>query len=249
MKIMMKTVTLFLIATGVVYGRIGDTPTEFRKSINQEAIAQGSTSSHLTYALYKSSSVPSIYTLVLFYDGKSVEEAMCTDVIMSLRDEYEVVNLFFNEMTKTYSNGNPWVDCSVTAVDRCRQNGSVQVSYGMLGFVPSPAPKEGMWLSVIEGEYLASKIERELYLGELYSGAGMLPIKRVDPHSEKSIPKKTQPLRSRVKVVTITQSVSVGGDALPAGTRLEFVSKEGSDVHIRYQGQEYVIPISATNLK
>jgi hypothetical protein len=50
-------------------------------------------------------------------------------------------------------------------------------------------------------------------------------------------------------VVTITQSVSIGAAELPAGTRLEFVSKEGSEVHLRYAGVEYVIPISATDLK
>ena len=55
------------------------------------------------------------------------------------------------------------------------------------------------------------------------------------------------------KFVTTTQSVSVavsyGTIQLPPGTQLEFVSKEGSDVHIRYAGGEYVIPVSATNLK
>jgi len=50
------------------------------------------------------------------------------------------------------------------------------------------------------------------------------------------------------RIVTITQSVSVGAVELPVGTRLEFVSKEGFDLHIRYAGMEYVIPISATNL-
>jgi hypothetical protein len=73
--------------------------------------------------------------------------------------------------------------------------------------------------------------------------------------------------------VTITQSVLVGSAApragtpfegltarffrgisasravLPAGTRLDFVSRVGSDVLIRYKGGEYIIPISATDLK
>jgi hypothetical protein len=49
--------------------------------------------------------------------------------------------------------------------------------------------------------------------------------------------------------VTITQAVSVGATILSAGTRLEFVSKAGSDALIRYKGAEYAIPISATDLK
>jgi Uncharacterised protein family UPF0547 len=73
--------------------------------------------------------------------------------------------------------------------------------------------------------------------------------------------------------VTITQSVLVGSAApragtrfegltarffrgisasravLPAGTRLDFVSRVGSDVLIRYKGGEYIIPVSATDLK
>jgi hypothetical protein len=107
--------------------------------------------------------------------------------------------------TKEYSNGVPWQDCSLPG-QPCRQNGSVQISYGMLGFVPSAAPKEGMWLSVIEGEYLASKIEREASLGELYSGAGTLPIKRLDPHSGKSISQKTQAPQSEQQAKTSEQS-------------------------------------------
>ena len=74
--------------------------------------------------------------------------------------------------------------------------------------------------------------------------------------------------------VTITQPVSVGSGALPAGTpfvgskatfyrgisarsavlpvgtRLDFVSQVGgSQVLIRYKGGEYMIPVSATDLK
>jgi hypothetical protein len=53
--------------------------------------------------------------------------------------------------------------------------------------------------------------------------------------------------------ITTTQSVSFavsyGNIQLPSGTRLDFVSKDGADIHIRYQGVEYVIPISATDLK
>jgi hypothetical protein len=55
------------------------------------------------------------------------------------------------------------------------------------------------------------------------------------------------------QLVTITQSVSVplpyGTTVLPVGTRLAFVSRDGSDVRIRYAGGEYTIPISATDLK
>ncbi len=49
--------------------------------------------------------------------------------------------------------------------------------------------------------------------------------------------------------VAIAQSVSIGGEVLSAGTQLEFVSRQGSDVWVRYKGGEYAIPISATSLK
>ncbi len=56
-----------------------------------------------------------------------------------------------------------------------------------------------------------------------------------------------------LRFVTITQSVSLplpyGATVLPVGTQLEFISREGSDVRIRYAGREYAIPISATDLK
>jgi hypothetical protein len=50
-------------------------------------------------------------------------------------------------------------------------------------------------------------------------------------------------------LVTTTRNISIGGDVLPAGTHLELLSKEGSEVHVRYKGVEYAIPISATGLK
>jgi hypothetical protein len=49
--------------------------------------------------------------------------------------------------------------------------------------------------------------------------------------------------------VTLTQSVSINGSVLPIGTRLDVVFKQGSDLHIRYAGAEYVITVSATDLK
>lgn len=49
--------------------------------------------------------------------------------------------------------------------------------------------------------------------------------------------------------VTIKQPISLGADTVPAGTRLELVSKEESEVHVRYEGVVYGIPISATDLK
>jgi hypothetical protein len=51
------------------------------------------------------------------------------------------------------------------------------------------------------------------------------------------------------KFVTITQSVFIGTEVLPVGRQLEFVSKHGSDVWVRYKDGEYAIPTSATNLK
>jgi hypothetical protein len=49
--------------------------------------------------------------------------------------------------------------------------------------------------------------------------------------------------------IAITQPVSIGTEVLAAGTQLEFVSKHGSDVWVRYKNGEYAIPTSATNLK
>ena len=49
--------------------------------------------------------------------------------------------------------------------------------------------------------------------------------------------------------VTITQSVLIDTEVLPVGRQLEFVSKRGSDVWVRYKNGEYAIPTSATNLK
>lgn len=49
--------------------------------------------------------------------------------------------------------------------------------------------------------------------------------------------------------VTIIQPVVIDTEALPVGSQLEFVSKRGSDVWVRYKNGEYAIPTSATNLK
>jgi hypothetical protein len=48
--------------------------------------------------------------------------------------------------------------------------------------------------------------------------------------------------------VTIVQSISVDDVVLAAGSRLEFISKEGSQVHVRCGGKEYTVPIFATDL-
>jgi len=51
------------------------------------------------------------------------------------------------------------------------------------------------------------------------------------------------------QLVTIIQPVVIDTEALPVGSQLEFVSKRGSDVWVRYKNGEYAIPTSATNLK
>jgi len=53
----------------------------------------------------------------------------------------------------------------------------------------------------------------------------------------------------QLQFVTITQSVAIGAEVLPAGTQFEFVAKNDPNVWVRYKGSEYAIPISATNLK
>ena len=72
-------------------------------------------------------------------------------------------------------------------------------------------------------------------------GSAQLARLRAAPRVTEATPKP--------RFVKITQSASVGTTVLPAGTRVEFVSQEGSDFHIRYKGGEYAIPISATDLK
>jgi hypothetical protein len=55
------------------------------------------------------------------------------------------------------------------------------------------------------------------------------------------------------KIVSLTQSVSIslphGATVLPAGTKLELLSRDKSEVRIRYMGGEYAIPISVTDLR
>jgi hypothetical protein len=56
------------------------------------------------------------------------------------------------------------------------------------------------------------------------------------------------------KVVTITKPISVavqhGSVGVAAGTKLPFVSRAGDKIRIRYyDGADYDIPISATDLK
>jgi hypothetical protein len=59
--------------------------------------------------------------------------------------------------------------------------------------------------------------------------------------------------KAPARFVTLTQDVSVqlayGTVTLPAGTRLEFVSSDSSEVHIRYMNTEQAIPISAVDVK
>jgi hypothetical protein len=62
-------------------------------------------------------------------------------------------------------------------------------------------------------------------------------------------PKISQLLTSyQSQFVTIVQSVSVDHVVLAAGTRLEFISKEGAQVHVRCGVREYTVPIFVTDL-
>src|SRR5205823_14185475 len=82
-------------------------------------------------------------------------------------------------------------------------------------------------------------------------------LKKIDPKLGESWEKWAVQLLKRklaeAPKVTIMQSVSIalpqGDTVLPVGTELEFISRDGSDVRVRYSGQEYWIPISATDLK
>jgi hypothetical protein len=65
--------------------------------------------------------------------------------------------------------------------------------------------------------------------------------------------KSVIPQAEAPRTVSITQSVSIqlpngATTVLPIGTKVEFVSRDESGVHIRYASSEYVIPISETDL-
>ena len=55
--------------------------------------------------------------------------------------------------------------------------------------------------------------------------------------------------RLQPRFATITRSISLGGEELPSGTRLEVVSTDGLIVYVRHRAGEYPSPISATDLK
>ena len=59
--------------------------------------------------------------------------------------------------------------------------------------------------------------------------------------------------KTPARFVTLVQAVSVqlpyGAVTLPAGTRLEFVSSDSSEVHVRYMKTEQAIPISAVDVR
>ncbi len=67
------------------------------------------------------------------------------------------------------------------------------------------------------------------------------------------MPVPATPVRNQ-KVVTITQPIFIavqhGSVGVAAGTKLPFVSRAGDKVRVRYyDGADYDIPISATDLK
>jgi hypothetical protein len=71
---------------------------------------------------------------------------------------------------------------------------------------------------------------------------------------ERSLLARPQSSLPPLQFVRVMQWLSLplpsGESALVApGARVEFVSQEGQDVRIRYAGAEYLIPISATDLK
>jgi hypothetical protein len=74
------------------------------------------------------------------------------------------------------------------------------------------------------------------------------------PESIRHVPSATaKPVRDP-KVVTITKPISItvhyGSVSVEAGTKLPFVSRAGDKVRVRYyDGADYDIPISATDLK
>jgi hypothetical protein len=54
-------------------------------------------------------------------------------------------------------------------------------------------------------------------------------------------------------IISLRQSVSIqlpsGNTVLPAGTRIQFISRNGETVQVRYLDADYEIPISATDFK
>jgi hypothetical protein len=63
----------------------------------------------------------------------------------------------------------------------------------------------------------------------------------------------TPPEQPPQRKVTLKQAVLMqvqhGTAVLPAGTQLEFISSDASEVHVRYMGSEQAIPISAVEFK
>jgi hypothetical protein len=57
--------------------------------------------------------------------------------------------------------------------------------------------------------------------------------------------------KSEMRLVTVSQPVTVpsehGNITLPSGSRVQFVSREGSDIRIRYAGKDLLIPSSAVS--
>jgi uncharacterized protein UPF0547 len=76
------------------------------------------------------------------------------------------------------------------------------------------------------------------------------PVSQPDQQSKLA---ETSAAGAKPPFVTLRQDVLVqlpyDTVTLRAGTRLEFVSSDSSEVHVRYNGAEYVIPLSATDLR
>jgi tetratricopeptide (TPR) repeat protein len=112
----------------------------------------------------------------------------------------------------------------------------------LTGLISAFCKKNPLTLTEQDGEYIGrclnelKKIDPKL--GESWGEWALQLLKRKSTESAK---------------VTTMQSVSIalpqGDTVLPAGTELEFISRDGSEVRVRYKGQEYWIPISATDLR
>jgi hypothetical protein len=121
-----------------------------------------------------------------------------------------------------------------------------------------------VWLrtGVVETERAEKALDKDIrsadaHLHMLKAAQGTTAAKATisrTPEPTRDSPSATaMPVRDP-KVVTITQLISIavqhGSVGVAAGTRLPFVSRAGDKVRVRYyDGADYDIPISATDLK
>jgi hypothetical protein len=107
----------------------------------------------------------------------------------------------------------------------------------------------GILIAVAMGVFMEINIGSPTWLSTSHATAAAVSRLRQSDQQAKPADTVAIDATSQPQFVTITQPVSIGSDVLPVGRQLEFVSKHGPDVWVRYKNGEYAIQASATNLK